>query len=78
MKILYVGTHGPDDSTRAALPFHMASGALDAGFETKILLVGDAALVMKDTVSKEIKGVAMPPLVELTDKLAAAGVAIVV
>jgi predicted peroxiredoxin len=56
----------------------MATGALDAGFEAKILLVGDATLVMNDAVAKEIKGVAIPPLVDLMGKLTGAGVEIVV
>jgi hypothetical protein len=30
--IVYAGTHGPDDPTRATLPFHLANGALEAGF----------------------------------------------
>jgi len=29
--LLYNGTHGPDDPTRATMPFHFAAGAVDAG-----------------------------------------------
>ena len=78
MRIVYAGTHGPEDPTRATLPFHLADGALEAGFEAKILLIGDAAFVMKNSVAKEIKGVAVPPLVELMGKLSEAGVELVV
>ena len=63
--MLYVGTHGPDDPTRATFPFHFANGALDAGFQAKVFLVGDAALLMKDSIAKEIHGVAVPPLAAL-------------
>ena len=74
MKLLYVGTHGPDDPTRATMPFHLANGALEAGFEAKILLIGDGAFLMKDGIAAEIKGVAVPPLVDLMRKVTKAGV----
>ncbi len=63
--MLYVGTHGPDDPTRATFPFHFANGALDAGYSAKILLVGDAALLLKESIAREVRGVAVPPLAEL-------------
>lgn len=63
--MLYVGTHGPDDPTRATFPFHFANGALDAGFSAKVLLVGDAALLMNQGIANEIRGVAVPPLAAL-------------
>lgn len=74
MKMLYVGTHGPDDPTRATFPFHLAKGALDAGFEAKILLVGDGTYMMKDDIAQAIRGVAVPPLIDLMKTLAEAGV----
>ena len=74
--MLYVGTHGPDDPTRATFPFHFAKGALDAGFEAKILLIGDGAFLMKDSIAREIRGVAVPPLAGLMETLVAAGVEI--
>ena len=63
--MLYVGTHGPDDPTRATFPFHFANGALDAGYSAKILLVGDAALLMKESIAREVRGVAVPALADL-------------
>ncbi len=39
-KILYIGTHGTDDPTAATFPFLMAKGAIDAGHETGIILMG--------------------------------------
>ncbi len=63
--MLYVGTHGPDEPTRATFPFHFANGALDAGFQAKVLLVGDGALLMKESIAREIRGVAVPPLADL-------------
>jgi len=37
---LFVGLHGSEDPTKATLPFLFANGALDAGFETGIILTG--------------------------------------
>ena len=74
MKMLFVGTHGPDDPTRATFPFHFANGALEAGFEAKVLLLGDAALLMKESIGAAIQGVAVPKLAELMRKVVAGGV----
>ena len=71
--MLYVGTHGPDDPTRATFPFHFANGALEAGFTAKILLFGDAALLMKEGIANAIQGVAVPKLTELMQKVVAGG-----
>jgi uncharacterized protein involved in oxidation of intracellular sulfur len=62
---LYAGTHGPEDPTRATMPFHLANGALDAGFEAQVVLIGDASLLMKESIAREVRGVAVPPLAEL-------------
>ena len=71
--IVYAGTHGPDDPTRATLPFHLAGGALEAGFKAQIMLLGDATYLLKEALAKEIRGVAVPPLVELVEKVVAGG-----
>ncbi len=41
-KILFVGTHGTDDPTRATFPFMEAKGAIEAGHETGIILMMEA------------------------------------
>ena len=64
-RLLFCGTHGPDDPTRATLPFHMGKGAIEAGHELGIVLMGDASYLMKDATRDAIAGVAMPPLKEL-------------
>lgn len=43
--ILYVGTYGSDDPTRASLPFHAAIGAIEAGHQPQIALMGEATYV---------------------------------
>lgn len=65
-KLLYIGTHGTDDPTRATFPFLMAKGAIEAGHETGIILMGDAALLIKDNIVDNIQGYGVPSLKELT------------
>ena len=66
-KLLYVGTSGTDDPTRATFPFLMAKGAIDAGHETSIILMGEAAPLIKDSLSQQVQGVGIPPLKELIE-----------
>jgi len=68
-KILYVGTAGSDDPTRAGLPFNFALGAVEAGHEPEIFLAGEAAYVMKDDVAAAVMPVAMPALAEMLKKV---------
>lgn len=64
-KLLLTGTHGPDDPTRATMPFHMAKGAIEAGHEVSISLMVDAPFVLKNELRDAIVGVATPPLKDL-------------
>ena len=66
-KLLYVGTSGTDDPTRATFPFLMAKGAIDIGHEAGIILMGEAAPLVKDSLSQQVQGVGMPPLKELIE-----------
>ena len=68
-KILYSTTHGTDDPTRATLPFISASGAIDAGHEPEIVLMGEAVFLMKDSLVEQIHGVGWPPLKEVMGKI---------
>ena len=68
-KILYVGTHGTDDPTRASMPFHMALGAVEAGYSAEINLAGDAVVCIQDKIIESVKGVGMPVLKELFEKI---------
>jgi predicted peroxiredoxin len=77
-RILYVGTAGSDDPTRAGLPFNFAMGALDAGHQPEIFLAGEAAYLMKDSVLGAVHPVAMPPLKEMLDEVIAQRVPIFV
>ena len=73
---LFIGLHGSEDPTKATFPFLMANGALDAGYQTAIILVGDAVVLMNSTVAENVHGVGFPPLKELMAKVVAAKVPI--
>ena len=62
MKFFYLGLCGSENPTRAAFPFHLALGALEAGHQAEIGLAGDAVVLMKSVVAEGILPVALPPL----------------
>ena len=64
-KILFVGTHGTDDPTRAGLVFVGANGAKEAGHEPIIALLGDATFLMKDTIAAATVPVGWPSVKDL-------------
>jgi uncharacterized protein involved in oxidation of intracellular sulfur len=66
---LFIGTHGSDDPTKATLPFLLAGGAIDAEHEPAIVLVGDAVVMIDDTVADSVQGVGFPPFKELLAKV---------
>ena len=68
-KLLYIGTAGTDDPTRATFPFLMAKGAIEAGHEPGIILQGEAAPLIKDSIASQVHGIGVPPLKELLDFL---------
>ena len=73
---LFIGLHGSEDPTKATFPFLFANGALDAGHQTAIILLGDAVVLMNNTVAENVHGVGFPPLKELMAKVVAAKVPI--
>jgi predicted peroxiredoxin len=74
--ILYIGTAGTDDPTRAGLPFNFALGALEAGHRPEIFLVGEAPHLLKDDAARFVVPVGLPAVGEMLDKLVAQGVPI--
>jgi predicted peroxiredoxin len=77
-RILYLGTAGSHDPTRAGLPFNFAMGALDAGHQAEIFLAGEATYLMKNSVLGAVQPVAMPALKEMLDELVAQNVPVYV
>jgi len=68
-KILSVATHATDDPTKSTLAFVTAVGALGAGKEVSIALLGEGAYLAKEAVTKTIHGVGFPPLTDLIEKV---------
>ena len=78
-KLIYVGTHGPDDPTKACMPFHLAvNGAAEAGVEAEINLAGDAAVLIQDHYIESLLPLGFPPLRDLVAKAREKGVPIFV
>ena len=68
-KILAVATHATDDPTKSSLAFITAAGALGAGKEVGIALLGEAVYLAKEEIAKSVLGVGFPPLSELIAKV---------
>jgi uncharacterized protein len=76
--VLCVGTVGPDDPTRATLPFVTALTAARAGQTVQIALMSDATALLQDRVARRVHGVGWPPLPELLREVVAEGIPILV
>jgi predicted peroxiredoxin len=67
--LLIVTAAGPEDPTRASIPFHIAvNGAKPNGTPVAIALAGDAAELLKPDVTANVVGLGVPPLRDLLDK----------
>ena len=73
-KLLFIGTYGTDDPTRATMPFVGAVGALMKGHEPTVLLMGESVYMLRGNVFDHVHGVGFPPLRELVDKILVAKV----
>ena len=75
-KLLYVGTYGSNDPTKAGLVFRAANGATRAGHEPVVALMGEGVLLMKDDIAASTAGVGLPSVKELIATAVANGTAI--
>lgn len=67
--LLIVTAAGPEEPTRASVPFHIAvNGAKPSGIDVAVALAGDAAELVKPDVIANVVGLGVPPLRELLDK----------
>jgi predicted peroxiredoxin len=73
-KILAITTHATDDQTKSSFAFITAVGALGAGKEVSVALLGEAVYLAKEEVANSVHGVGFPPLSELIDKVVKANV----
>lgn len=73
--LLIVAATGPQDHTRASIPFHIAAnGASPINVEVAVAFAGDAADLVKPHVIAEVRGVGIPPLKDLVEKCIAQNV----
>jgi predicted peroxiredoxin len=63
--LLFVGTNGSEDPTKAVLPFLSANGAIEAGHQAQIALLGDAVVLMRTVVADAVTPVGWPPLKDM-------------
>jgi predicted peroxiredoxin len=56
-KVLIDASHGPEDPTKAVLPFFVARNALELGHEVTLFLLGDATGLLRDSVIETVVGV---------------------
>lgn len=63
--ILFSATFGSDDPTRATIPFVGALGAVEAGHQPQLGLLGEATYLIKDDVAAHIHGVGFSPLSDM-------------
>ena len=69
MRILYIGTSGSSDPTRASLPLHLAvNGSVEAGQSVGIMLAGDATELLKADIRERLEGLGVPPVRDLLAK----------
>ena len=64
-KFLFMGVHGSEDPTNAAMPFIMANGAVSAGHEAQIFIANEAVDLMKQVVADSVMPVGWPPFKEI-------------
>ncbi len=76
--ILYISTFGSDDPTRATLPFVAASGAVEAGHQPQLALLGEASYLMKSDIAEQVHGVGLAAFKDVVSQLMAHGVPIYV
>jgi predicted peroxiredoxin len=77
-KLLFSGSYGSDDPTRAVLPFLGAKGALEAGHEAEVFLMGEAVYLMKSEVAEACNPVGWPNVGEVMREVADNGVPVYV
>lgn len=77
-KILVVTTHATDDPTKSTAAFVTVIGAIGAGQEVALALIGEGAYLAKEAIAKSVHGVGFPPLPELIEKVVQAKVPVYV
>src|ERR1700684_1178456 len=68
LKIMMKSAWGPDDPTRAALPFTHGLALAEAGHEVQIFLLAEATSLMRKSMVNAILPVGWPPLSETLEE----------
>jgi predicted peroxiredoxin len=70
MKMVVWATAGTADPTKASIPLHIvANGCIEAGHDSAIVLAGDATEIIVGDTADNLRGIGIPPMRELIDKL---------
>lgn len=77
-RLLFAGSYGSDDPTRAALPLLGAKGALESGHDAELFLMGEAVYLMKGEIADACHPVGWPNVGEVLRELASQGVPVYV
>lgn len=77
-KLLYYGTCGSHDPTKAVFPFLFGTTAKEAGHEVEIVVMGEAVFLMKERVAAATHAVGLPTADELIQKAAKLGIPVYV
>lgn len=74
--LLFIGTSGTENPTKAVMPFVLAVGAGRSrkGLTARIALLGDAVVLVKEAVVESLVPVGYPPLKELWPQVVERGV----
>jgi predicted peroxiredoxin len=75
-KILYYGSSGSDDPTKAVFPFLFAGVAKEAGHEVEVTVIGEAVHLMNDDLAAATRGVGFPTVGEVIQKAVGLGIPI--
>lgn len=73
-KILIKSAWGSDDPTKAAFAFVHAKALADAGHEVHILLLGEAAYLMRSVTAESVVPVGWPSVAEVMRQVVALGI----
>lgn len=64
--LMYVGTHGSEDPTRACMPLYLAVASVsEVGSPAIVHLRGDAVTLLSDDALATVAPIDMPPLRDL-------------
>ncbi|HEY8490168.1 MAG TPA: hypothetical protein VIO14_04165 [Dehalococcoidia bacterium] len=79
-RLLFIGTTGTENPSKAVMPFVLAVGAGRSrrGLEPRIALLGDAVVLLKEAVTESLVPLGYPPLRDLWSQVVQRGVPVYV